>query len=62
MLVGAGEKLGTVLEPVELNDPSIPYVTNVTGAYVTDKKSGKRAFKAASLKLCALAAMCRSND
>ena len=45
MLVGAGEKLGTVLEPVELNDPSIPYVTNVTGAYVTDKNRVKELLK-----------------
>lgn len=36
MLAEAGEKLGKVLEGVSLNTPSIPYVANVTAAYVTD--------------------------
>ena len=36
MLTGAGEKLGTVLEKVEVHTPEIPYVANVTAAYVTD--------------------------
>lgn len=36
MLVGAGEKLGEVLEQVEVHTPVIPYVANVTAAYVTD--------------------------
>lgn len=36
MLVGAGEKLGEVLEQVEVHTPAIPYVANVTAAYVTD--------------------------
>lgn len=36
MLVGAGEKLGKVLEPVEVHTPHIPYVANVTAGYVTD--------------------------
>ncbi|MCD8220821.1 MAG: ACP S-malonyltransferase [Clostridiales bacterium] len=36
MLTGAGEKLGAVLEGVELHTPQIPYVANVTAAYVTD--------------------------
>ncbi len=36
MLTGAGEKLGAVLESVELHTPQIPYVANVTAAYVTD--------------------------
>ncbi len=36
MLSGAGEKLGTVLEKVEVHTPEIPYVANVTAAYVTD--------------------------
>lgn len=36
MLTGAGEKLGTVLEKVEVHTPVIPYVANVTAAYVTD--------------------------
>ena len=37
MLVGAGEKLAAELENVTVNDPEIPYVTNVTAEYVTDK-------------------------
>lgn len=36
MLTGAGEKLGAVLEKVEVHTPVIPYVANVTAAYVTD--------------------------
>lgn len=36
MLTGAGEKLGKVLEGVEVHTPAIPYVANVTAAYVTD--------------------------
>ena len=36
MLTGAGEKLGRVLESVEVHTPVIPYVANVTAAYVTD--------------------------
>lgn len=36
MLTGAGEKLGEVLEHVEVHTPQIPYVANVTAAYVTD--------------------------
>lgn len=36
MLTGAGEKLGEVLERVEVHTPVIPYVANVTAAYVTD--------------------------
>lgn len=36
MLVGAGEKLAQVLEHVEVHTPVIPYVANVTAAYVTD--------------------------
>jgi [acyl-carrier-protein] S-malonyltransferase len=35
MLVGAGEKLGKVLESVTVNTPVIPYVANVTAQYVT---------------------------
>lgn len=37
MLTGAGEKLSRVLEDMEVRDFSVPYVTNVTGKYVTDK-------------------------
>ena len=36
MLTGAGEKLGEVLENVEVHTPVIPYVANVTAQYVTD--------------------------
>lgn len=36
MLTGAGEKLGEVLAQVEVHTPKIPYVANVTAAYVTD--------------------------
>ena len=36
MLVGAGEKLGKVLETVQINEPVIPYVANVTAQYVTE--------------------------
>ena len=36
MLAEAGKKLGKVLEGVSLNNPSCPYVANVTAQYVTD--------------------------
>ncbi len=36
MLTGAGEQLKKVLEPVEIMNFDIPYVTNVTAEYVTD--------------------------
>lgn len=41
MLVGAGEKLGKVLEGVTVNTPVIPYAANVTAAFVTDKAEVK---------------------
>ena len=34
MLADAGEKLGEVLSQVELHEPQIPYVANVTARYV----------------------------
>ena len=37
LLVGAGEKLATELEKVEIHDIAIPYIANVTADYVTDK-------------------------
>lgn len=37
MLKGAGDKLAKELENVEIHDIAIPYVTNVTGDFVTDK-------------------------
>lgn len=36
MLTGAGEKLGEILEQVEIHPLSIPYVANVTAEYMTD--------------------------
>lgn len=45
MLKGAGEKLFDVLQDVELNDFTIPYVTNVTAEYVTDTKDIKELLK-----------------
>lgn len=36
MLTGAGEELAKVLETVDVHTPQIPYVANVTAAYVTD--------------------------
>lgn len=41
MLKGAGDKLAVELEHVEIRDIAIPYVTNVTGDYVSDKDSVK---------------------
>lgn len=40
-LVGAGEKLGGLLEEISFSELQIPYVTNVTGEYVTDIKETK---------------------
>lgn len=37
LLVGAGEKLATELEKVEIHDIAIPYIADVTADYVTDK-------------------------
>lgn len=41
MLQGAGEKLGKVLDGVEIKTPEIPYVANVTAEYVTTKEPVK---------------------
>ena len=41
MLVEAGEKLGKVLEDVEVHEPVIPYAANVTAAYVTEASQVK---------------------
>ena len=38
MMENAGEKLKKVLEEVNLKNPSIPYVTNVTAELVTEKE------------------------
>ena len=44
MLVGAGEKLGKVLENVEIHKPVIPYAANVTAQYVTEAEPVKADF------------------
>lgn len=41
MLTGAGEKLGEALKDVELQEVKVPYTTNVTAEYVTDKNEIK---------------------
>ncbi len=41
MLKGAGEKLGKVLENVEIQEGTVPYAANVTAQYVTDKNQVK---------------------
>lgn len=45
MLTGAGEKLGLVLDKVDIKDPVIPYVSNVTAGYVTSKSAVKELLK-----------------
>ncbi|MBE5884277.1 MAG: ACP S-malonyltransferase [Lachnospiraceae bacterium] len=53
MLAGAGEKLSEALATVELSEMSIPYVSNVTGGYVTDVSEVKELLRrqvAASVK------------
>ncbi len=45
MLTGAGEKLGEVLENVEVHTPVIPYVANVTAQYVTQAEEVKPLLK-----------------
>lgn len=45
MLRGAGEKLGKVLDKVDINEPVIPYVPNVTAQYVTEKEAVKDLLK-----------------
>lgn len=41
MLAGAGDKLAAELKNVTINDIAIPYVTNVTAEFVTDKSKVK---------------------
>ncbi|MDE6929566.1 MAG: ACP S-malonyltransferase [Lachnospiraceae bacterium] len=41
MLEEAGEKLGKVLDNIEISKPRIPYVANVTASYITDKEDVK---------------------
>ncbi len=45
LLVQAGEGLKEVLEPVEFSDYFIPYVTNVTAEYITEKEKIKDLLK-----------------
>jgi [acyl-carrier-protein] S-malonyltransferase len=45
MLTGAGEKLGIVLDKIDIKDPVIPYVSNVTAGYVTSKSAVKELLK-----------------
>ncbi len=45
LLLGAGEKLGTVLDTVEIGEIGVPYITNVTADYVTDKGQVKELLK-----------------
>jgi len=41
LLKGAGEELAEILKDIHLNELTIPYVTNVTGEYVSDSKETK---------------------
>jgi [acyl-carrier-protein] S-malonyltransferase len=45
MLTGAGEKLGMVLDKFDIKNPVIPYVSNVTAQYVTNKSAVKELLK-----------------
>ncbi len=45
MLVGAGEQLAAELESVELGEMKIPYLSNVTGDFVTDVSEVKELLK-----------------
>lgn len=45
MLTGAGEQLGEVLAQVEIHQPKIPYVANVTADYVTEAGAVKELLK-----------------
>lgn len=45
MMKGAGEKLGQELEGVEIQDIKIPYISNVTADYVSDKGKVKGLLK-----------------
>lgn len=45
MLKDAGKELGKVLEQAQIHKPTIPYVANVTAAYVTDAAEVKDLLK-----------------
>ncbi|NLL78057.1 MAG: ACP S-malonyltransferase [Clostridiales bacterium] len=42
LMAGAGERLDEVLQNVEIQNMAIPYISNVTADYVTDKKQVKQ--------------------
>ena len=60
MLADAGERLGEVLSQVELHEPQIPYVANVTAQYVKSAAEGKGAAHKAGFILSQMAAKCGS--
>lgn len=45
MMKGAGEKLGQELEGIEVQNIKIPYISNVTADYVSDKEKVKGLLK-----------------
>lgn len=45
MLKDAGEKLGEFLDTIEINNPKIPYVTNVTAEYINENTQIKDLLK-----------------
>jgi len=45
LLKGAGDKLGTILDEVTINDIKLPYVANYTAQYVKDKNDVKELLK-----------------
>ena len=45
MLLPAGEKLAAELEHVEIHEIAVPYITNVTADYVTDRSQVKELLK-----------------
>lgn len=45
LLEEAGERLGTILERIEVNTPEIPYIANVTADYVTEASEVKPLLK-----------------
>lgn len=58
LLTGAGQKLGEVLSQVEIHEPVIPYVANVTGTVCDRGFPGKGASDKAGILLCEMAAEC----
>jgi len=45
LLKGAGDKLGTILDEVTINEIKLPYVANYSAKYVTDKNDVKELLK-----------------